>query len=100
MGCDSYTASLRLLSGWAKANIMFSEDDDVACLCTFPHNNDGKMWRPNVESLAMLGAAVVLAHHGNLGSPEGYIYLPGDLPEWISEGINEWLRDEPVEAGH
>lgn len=71
---------------WANAEIQFSEmDDDTACLCTFPYNFNGKLDAEHVRSLAMLGAAVVLAHQGELGDDMNF--LPHCLPQWVRDEI-------------
>ena len=81
MGCDTYT----ILGFESEAYIHFSEGGDVyPCLCTFPINyQDEKLDGETVMSLAMLGAAVCLAHQGKLND---WQYIPDCLPEWI---VNE-----------
>ena len=78
MGCDHYVGG-----------IMFSEgDDEVGCLCTFPHNDGDRLDVERVRSLAYLGAAVVLQKRGDLEHP----YLPGCLPAWIRDEIDRNLH--------
>lgn len=77
MGCDHY-----------HGGIMFSEmNDDIGCLCTFPHNDGDRLDAERVRSLAYLGAAVVLEHNGDLEHP----YLPKCLPDWIRNEIDRNL---------
>lgn len=83
MGCDTYECEGTL--------IRFSEMDDGGCLCTFPHNDQGKLTQRRVRSLAMLGAAVVLLHHGEL---EGPVFLPYSLPQWLVGEIKRLLLDQ------
>jgi len=81
MGCDVYDVE--------GTQIRFSEDDGtVGCLCTFPHNDDETVSLDRIESLALLGAAVVLLHHGILTGP---VYLPVELPGWIRAGVADTL---------
>ena len=62
-----------------------NDDDSYCCLCSFPTNDEAMgMDAERVRSLALLGAAVCLAHlymldHG---------ILPLAVPEWIREGID------------
>ena len=97
MGEQVYTVSGRLKgdetkSGeWTNFKIQFSEiDDDTSCLCTFPHNNGEKLDKEDVRSLAMLGAAVVLAHRGEL--EDEYNFLPHCLPQWIRDELKRILE--------
>jgi len=77
-------------SEWKQIGIQFSEmDDDWNCLCTFPHNDQGVIDVSRMRSLALFGAAVVLAHNGELGSP----ILPNCVPEWIRNEIKRLLPD-------
>lgn len=77
MGCDHYVGG-----------IMFSEmNDDIGCLCTFPHNDGDRLDAERVRSLAYLGAAVVLEQRGDLEHP----YLPACLPKWIRNEIDRNL---------
>lgn len=86
MGCEAYSLS------WPTGQeTMFSEmDDTVGCLCTFPHNDGLRLDADRVQSLALLGAAVVLHRRGLLTDP--YCYIPSDIPQWISDGINACLK--------
>lgn len=89
MGEQIYTVYGRFDAKWGEwdeVEIQFSEmDDDTACLCTFPHNFNEKLDAEHVRSLAMLGAAVVLAHQGEL--KETVNFLPHCLPQWIRDEI-------------
>jgi hypothetical protein len=84
MGCDSY---------WYRdKRIMFSEgDDDVLCLCTFPHNDEafGEISSERVRSLAYLGATIVLIHENRI---EQDVFIPYCLPEWIKEQIDKRIK--------
>lgn len=91
MGCDTYECDGQL--------IRFSEDDSIRCLCTFPHNDlayGGKLAPAKVRSLAMLGAAVVMIHHGELNGP---VFLPHSLPQWLVDELERLLpEDAPAEV--
>ena len=77
--------------------LQFSEmDDDYVCLCTFPHNDQGQLLPDRVRSLALLGAAVVLAHSGDLENP----FLPYCVPEWIRKEIDRVMNYMPEELKH
>ena len=81
---------------WAEYNIQFSStDDDWRCLCTFPHNDGKTIDVSRMRSLALLGAAVVLAHQGEL--EETNSFLPFCVPEWIREEISRLLPDKENE---
>ena len=80
MGCETYHSG--------DFPIRFSEmNDDIGCLCTFPHNDFSPLCKERVRSLAYLGAAVVLAQRDLLDDG----YLPNCLPERIRKGIDEAL---------
>ena len=66
--------------------LQFSEDDDsYRCLCSFPTNDEAMgMDAERVRSLALLGAAVCLAHLDMLD----HGILPLAVPGWIREGID------------
>lgn len=85
---DGYSGGLEC----KKKNIQFSEmDGEWQCLCTFPHN-DGKEISPSrLRSLALLGAAVVLAHQGDL--EEEHNFLPHCVPIWIRDEITSKIKD-------
>jgi hypothetical protein len=89
MGCDYYY----LEPEDSSAFIHFAIDDDTfSCLCTFPYNYpDQKLDRDTIRSLALLGAAVVLANHKELELP---IFLPNNIPQWIIDGINKYLLED------
>lgn len=81
--------------------IYFSEsDDDWGCLCTFPHNDHGELTSDRVRSLALLGAAVVLAsHQADRLESAGRMAGPHLLPaEWetliLPQVVPQWIRDE------
>jgi hypothetical protein len=78
MGCESYDTTY----------LKFSEgDDDLGCLCTFPHNDGSSLSADRVRSLAYLGAAVVLLRRGKLE----HGYLPNCLPDWVRSEIDRSL---------
>ena len=79
MGCDKYY--LKDID----YPMMFSEmNDDICCLCTFPHNDGETLDPERVRSLAYLGAAVVLNSRGD--APHGFI--PSCLPDWMKKEID------------
>ena len=95
MGEQVYTVYGRFDTKWGEwdeVEIQFSEmDDDTGCLCTFPHNDNGELDAERVRSLAMLGAAVVLAHQGELKDTN---FLPFCLPQWIQDEIKRIVKSE------
>ena len=77
--------------------LQFSEmDDDYVCLCTFPHNDQGQLLPDRVRSLALLGAAVVLASNDDLDHP----FLPNCVPVWIRQEIDRVMNYVPEEVKH
>jgi hypothetical protein len=87
--------SVYLVSGkrvtWEDFSIQFSEmDDDWQCLCTFPHNDGAEISLSRLRSLALLGAAVVLAHNGEL--EEETNFLPLCIPKWIRDEITSKIK--------
>lgn len=76
------------------SRISFSEGDDTfGCLCTFPHNDIAageKISSNRLVSLAMLGAATVLALEEEL--EPGSNYLPYGLPNWMVKEFGRWLQ--------
>ena len=71
-------------------SIQFSEmNDDWTCLCTFPHNYEPKLDADAVRSLALLGAAVVLARRGDLDGE----MLPDCVPQWIRDELQRVTQD-------
>ena len=82
MGCESYDMDNGVTA-------RFSEmDEDVCCLCTFPHNDGNRPCADRVRSLAYLGAMFVLAKRGEIEHGE-YVYLPHDLPPEMKEAIDK-----------
>jgi hypothetical protein len=66
--------------------IMFSEmNEDIGCLCTFPHNHGSKLDPETVRSLAYLGATVAMIYQGEQ-LPHGFI--PSCLPDWVKNEID------------
>jgi hypothetical protein len=68
--------------------ISFSEgNEDIGCLCTFPHNDSDEKgnlvideWR--LLNLALLGCAVCLINNTNELKNQEYIYLPLDIEKY------------------
>lgn len=81
MGCNIYE--------YNGISIAISEDNnDVPCLCTFPHNNRGKIDKYQIQTMALLGATIVMIHNRQLGAKRGdLIYIPDCLPGWIIKEI-------------
>jgi len=92
MGEQVYTVSGRHDEKWENVDIQFSDTDDTtACLCTFPHNfEQGGVDSEHVRSLALLGAAVVLAHQGEL--EDDYNFIPNCIPKWIIDEIDSKIK--------
>ena len=83
MGCDSF-----YLRG---VNIHFDEcDDDISCLCTFPHNCIDYIDPDTVYSLALFAAAVKLVIEGYYTGE--YLTIPRDIPEWIIADIKKAIK--------
>ncbi|MGV3515604.1 hypothetical protein [Luteitalea sp.] len=91
MGCHTY----RVGSGRDRAYLRFSEGDDATtCLCTFPHNyaHDQALDANTVRSMALLGAAMAMAWHGDLHPNDtGDVVLPASLPAWVVQAIDAAL---------
>ena len=86
MSCDLYE--------YEDIMITFSEmNDDVRCLCTFPHNDNKHLDVSRLRSLAMLGAAVAMKRHGKYADEE-YVYLPESLPKWFLKELDRLLPEE------
>jgi len=68
--------------------ITWPEDDDgeFPCLCTFPLSRKG-LDEETVRSLALLGAAVVLARQGLFD--DEWVFIPESLPQWIVDGVRD-----------
>lgn len=80
MGCDSYRTR--------DTTIQFNEMDDEGpgCLCTFPHNDMEGLTPERLRSLALLGAAVVLARYED-SDFGGWCTIPNSLPEWLDKEV-------------
>lgn len=84
-----------LVTGYSgeEYDLQFSEsNDDWACLCTSlrtPDSDDGHLEIDTIRSLALLGAAVVLASRDDLNST----LLPDCVPEWIRQDIIASVRE-------
>ena len=80
-------------------HIIFDEESDCCCLCTFPHNNEvagKKLTEEIISSLALLGAAVAIAANKPSSMDEKHLfdnryYLPECVPKWIRDEINRIL---------
>lgn len=96
MGCDQYacTAWSTELEEYIDEYISFSEAWDGGCLCTFPENDGDELSADRVKCLAMLGAAVVLNHHG-----DNVNFLPYDLPVWIVDEIERVCNEDTNDKG-
>ena len=78
MGCDKYYMADDQM-------LLFSEgNDDVGCLCTFPHNDGNQLSPERVRSLAYLGATLVLLNKEEIDNG----YIPSCLPDWIKQEID------------
>lgn len=97
MGCHVYRVEVPLAWSSDKPDepmsrnewFYFSEDnEEVACLCTFPAGERKTLSISTLRSIAYLGAAVVLAHQRIVTSGE----IPGCLPDWIKDEIDRILH--------
>lgn len=65
--------------------IMFSEEADIGCLCTYPHNDyrNGKLIidEDRLLSLALLGSVVALRHNENAFEDKEYVFIPQGIEE-------------------
>ena len=82
MGCQRYTYNERTLY----------MDEAVGCLCTFPANDYQGVSAERVLSLALLGAAVVLAHSEDIGEDGKWLNVPKDLPPDLVEDIKQQIK--------
>lgn len=88
MGCKSHNIG----NG---NTLRFSEgDDDISCLCTFPHNDGDELTPDRVRSLAYLGAMAMLSRRGDFGEDQ-CLYIPTDLPKWMRESIDRCVANTP-----
>lgn len=86
MGCDYYRIHNTV--------IHFGENDEIGCLCTFPHNYGdlSKLAKETVYKLALLGAAVKLVHEDRYDEEEeNWFYIPNDIPQKLKDRIAELL---------
>ena len=78
------------------------DDGRYGCLCTFPYNYSAKKFGiPTVESMALIGAALVMSVNGGLQETESayddeYI-IPDCLPLWVRQEIRRNIGDYPEE---
>jgi hypothetical protein len=86
MSCKSY-----FLHG-GKVVKFLEDNDDLGCLCTFPHDDVSTLDAERVRSLAYLGAAVVLLQRGLIE----HGYLPDCLSDWIRREIDAKLAGQPL----
>lgn len=94
MGCDYYGADCSYIDedgvhNWAPDSARLYFSDDTQCLCTWPYLEH--LCASELRSLAYLGAAVVLAHHGKLEAT--YLPLPNSLPAEIVNFINDSIPE-------
>ncbi len=81
--------------------VRFGYDDfRYGCLCTFPFNySEHKLGIGEVESLALLGAALCLSINGGLQEVDyadrGEYVIPDCIPRWIRDEIRKVLGDYP-----
>lgn len=91
MGCAYYNF-YPVRGRWKPISFHFSESQgEWSCLCTFPHNNGEQLDRDALRSLALLGAAVAMAHNGSFEGEE--TIFPHDVPEWVRKGIDALLEE-------
>jgi len=82
MGCDKYYLQNR------EYPVTFNEmNEDVGCLCTFPHNDGETLDKERIRSLAYLGPAIVLVANEQLE----HGFIPHCLPDWIKKEIDRNL---------
>lgn len=81
--------------------VIFDEEADCGCLCTFPYNDDAmgkKLSKGRVANLALLGASVAIVNNNpeklisNNPYDKNYYYLPDCLPKWIVDEIYSVLK--------
>lgn len=102
MGCEIY--HIEVPHSWSADQpeseisspvyLSLGEREDVRCLCTFPHNYREDPALVPVRSLALLGAAVVLASREMLQPYDERHSIVDVLPAWIIEGIKAKTPDE------
>jgi hypothetical protein len=77
------------------------ENDDIGCLCTFPHNDfdeKGELiideWR--LVALAVLGCAIALSHNTTELKNDEYVHLPKSIEKYFNaiKKCIEKLKDE------
>lgn len=81
--------------------IMFSDtNDEFACLCTFPHNNEEKLGVEDLQSLSIFGAVVQLVLKGYYDDHEGeYIFIPHDVPPYVLRDVRS-LTKRAIDGGY
>jgi hypothetical protein len=84
MSCDVYTAWAWDSENdrWYEQCMGFCDTDDMPCLCSLNETKQ-EISRDQVKSMAYLGAAVALNHHG-----VEVQFIPQDLPDWLVEQID------------
>jgi Zn ribbon nucleic-acid-binding protein len=81
---------------WIEREISFDiNDKDWECLCSFPPERSEDITSAKVRSLALLGAAVVLLHNGEIQSLP--CYLPRCVPKNIQEAIKKAIPNKEKE---
>lgn len=92
---------------WVDVLIQWSCDDNHgdplgSCLCTWPDPGGTTLEANDLRKLALLGAAVALAHHGDPALVSGrtfwddvrQVMLPRDVPQWIRDEIMRLVPEE------
>lgn len=86
MGCDHYVIN--------NTTISFGENEEIGCLCTFPHNyNLAQIDKKTVYKLALLGAAVKMVHEDFIDQDEtkDYWYYINEVPQELRDRIAQLL---------
>ena len=86
MGCDYYQIN--------NTTIHFGENDTIGCLCTFHDNCESylsQIDKITVYKLALLGAAVKMAHDDRDNEEESWLYIPHDIPQKLQDRVAELL---------
>lgn len=95
MGCDYYKLENGYTARFSELDLV--EEGGCSCLCTFPHNYEDfmKLDEFDVESMALLGAALVLSHKNKLPDQD-YICLPHNLPRWVFNEIQRVIGTDNI----
>ncbi len=110
MGESVYQVQGRYGNEWVDVLIQWADGEDnlveidplTQCLCTWPGSSE-EIEERHLRALALLGAAVALAHHGDdsLVTSETYwpdgtrcVRLPQDVPQWVRDEIMRLVPEE------